>query len=144
MPGQSAFHEDFSRSDQLRPGGSDRSFGFVFTAVFAILALWPLRRGLPVRWWSLVLSGVFLIVTLVLPGLLHPLNWLWTKIGLLLGRVMNPIILAVMFYAVFVPFKFFLSLARKDLLRLRTSEGESYWVTRTPPGPPPDSLRNQF
>jgi hypothetical protein len=57
---------------------------------------------------------------------------------------MNPIILAVMFYGVFVPFKFLLGLASKDLLRLRASEDDSYWITRRPPGPPPDTLRNQF
>lgn len=137
-------HENFSRPEE-KAGSSDRSFGLVFTAAFALIALSPLRHGNPVRIWALVVSGVFLLLALTIPAVLHPLNLLWSRFGLLLSKVTNPIILGVMFFVVLTPVAFFARLFGKDLLRLRSEPGtDSYWIPRLPPGPAPESMRNQF
>jgi len=140
----SATHEDFSRQEQAK-ASSDRSFGFVFVVAFAFFGLSPLFRGRPVRVWCLIVSAVVLLVALVAPGILHPLNLLWTKLGHLIGQVTNPIITALMFYLLFTPVAFLLRLTGSDLLRLKPDpQGSTYWIPRVPPGPVPDSMRNQF
>jgi len=86
----SSTHEDFKREIHGR-GPSDRNFGFVFTAVFLFLALWPLRHGRPVRFWALALSVAFFSVTVVRPSWLHAANRVWTQCGILIGKVVNPV-----------------------------------------------------
>jgi hypothetical protein len=141
---QSATHEDFSRQEHAK-ASSDRSFGFVFAVVFAIFAVTPLLRGKPMRLWCFAVSGVFLIAALLVPAVLHPLNLLWTKLGHLISKVTNPIITAIMFYLLFTPVAFLLRVFGSDLLRLKRNAQEStYWIPRVPPGPAPDTLRNQF
>src|SRR5437667_12082684 len=98
----SSFHEDLSRS-AIKHGSSDRSFGLVFAAAFTFFGLWPLHARGQIRIPLLVIGGVFLIVAVVRPSLLRPLNKLWTQIGLLLGRIMNPVITAILFCVVFIP-----------------------------------------
>jgi hypothetical protein len=138
------FHEDFSRRE-LPQGASDRSFGVVFAMFFAVVSLWPVRHGNPLRGWALALSGAFLGVALAFPRLLHPLNWLWTRFGLLLSRVTNPILTGLMFYLLFTPMALVLRALGKDLLRLKFDPmSESYWIPRNPPGPPPETMRRQF
>jgi Saxitoxin biosynthesis operon protein SxtJ len=136
-------HEDL-RAD-APAGGSDRSFGVVFTLVFSLVGLWPLTGGRPIRPWGVGIAGLFLVTTLARPRLLHPLNVLWTRLGLVLARVTNPIVTALLFYLVFVPVGLALRWAGKDLLAIRPDPGaESYWVERRPPGPTPKSMANQF
>ena len=115
----SSTHEDFGREIHGR-GPSDRNFGFVFTAAFLFLALWPLRHGRPVRFWSLALSVAFFIVTIVRPSVLHTANRVWTQCGILLGKVVNPIVTTLLFYLVFTPGAFVLRLMGKDSLHLKT------------------------
>ena len=95
-----AIHEDYRREIHGR-GPSDRSFGGVFTAAFLLFGLWPLRHGHPVRLWCLVLSGTLFLATLAWPALLHGPNLIWTRCGILLGRVVNPIVTGLLFYLVF-------------------------------------------
>jgi hypothetical protein len=93
----------------------------------------------------LPLSGIFLLAALVAPAVLAPLNRVWTALGALLHKITNPIILGVFFYLVFTPFGSLLRLFGKDFLRLKwVPDTESYWIVRQPPGPPPESIANQF
>ena len=136
-------HENLKREDV--PTSSSRSFGSVFAAVFVIVALWPLwRHGAP-RWWALLIGAVFLALALARPGVLAPLNRIWTRFGLLLHRIVNPVIMGLLFYLSVVPIGIVMRLLGKDLLRLRLDkEAESYWIERKPPGPAPESMSNQF
>jgi hypothetical protein len=137
-------HEDLSRGQQVE-GSSDRSFGLVFAGVFLIVAAWPLlHRELP-RWWSLGIAVAFAILAIWKPALLAALNRLWTKLGVLLARVISPIALGILFYGVITPIGAVMRLTGKDPLRLKLDAGtDSYWIPRKPPGPPPDSMTNQF
>lgn len=124
---------------------SDRSFGIVFTIFFAIVGLLPLLGSHPVRIWALVVSSVFLLLALLAPKSLAPLNKLWTKLGALLHRVVSPIALGVLFFLVVTPTGLFMRLFGKDPLRLRLDpSAKSYWIERAPPGPDAESLKNQF
>lgn len=137
-------HEDLSR-DQPVEGSSDRSFGLVFAAVFVIIACWPLFHAEPPRWWAVPVSVAFAVIALLKPALLAGLNRLWTKFGHLLGKVVSPIALGVLFYGVLTPIGVVMRLTGKDPLRLKLdSSARSYWIPRKPPGPPPDSMTNQF
>ena len=137
-------HEDFSRAVQTDES-SDRSFGFVFAAVFALVAVWPMLRHRPFRAWGLAVSAGFLLLTLFAPATLRPANRLWTLLGKLLNRVMNPIVTGVLFFLVFTPAAWILKLSGKDPLRLaRDPSAASYWLPREPEGPPPATMINQF
>jgi hypothetical protein len=137
-------HEDLTREQDVE-GSSDRSFGVVFAVVFLIIALWPLASGGAVRWWSCVVSALFAVVAMAKPALLSGLNRQWLKLGLLLGKIVSPIALGLLFYGVIAPLGFALRLAGKDPLRLKYDRGaDTYWIRREPPGPPPDSMTNQF
>lgn len=137
-------HEDFSRTHEVK-ASSNRSFGWVFTAVFLILAVWPLVSGGMVRWWSLFIAVVFALVTVAAPKLLALPNRLWLRLGLLLNRIISPIVLAFLFYVVVTPMGTLMRVFGKDSLRLRRSASDtSYWIERNPPGPKPDSMNHQF
>jgi hypothetical protein len=137
-------HESFSRDDEVR-GSSNRSFGFVFAIVFGIVGLLPLLSGGATRDWALVVAAVFAVTALALPAVLAPLNRIWLKLGLLLHRVVNPIMLGIMFFVVITPTGLIMRALGKDPLRLRfEGQADSYWIPRTPPGPPAGSLRDQF
>ena len=128
----------------VRPS-SNRTFGFVFAAFFALVALLPLVRGHAVRRWALPFSALFLLTALAAPKILTPLNRAWTALGTLLHAVINPLVLGVLFYLVFTPFGWVLRRMGKDFLRLRPAPGDaSYWIPRQPPGPPPESMSRQF
>ena len=132
-------------ADHPITGGSDRSFGVVITVVLAGIGLFPLLHGEPPRWWSLAVAGVLLVVTLVRAELLAPFNRVWFRFGLFLHRVVNPVIMAVIYFAVVTPTGLIMRAAGKDPLRLRRDpNAESYWIHRKPPGPEPESMTNQF
>jgi len=137
-------HEDFSRPQQVK-ASSDRAFGWVFVTVFLIIALWPLVSGGELRWWSLMVSGLVLLATVAAPSLLSMPNRLWLRFGLLLHRIVSPVVLAVMFYLVVTPTGLLMRVFAKNILRLRReTAAESYWIKREPPGPRPDSMPHQF
>jgi hypothetical protein len=137
-------HEDFSRDEAVQ-GSSDRAFGITFAAVFAAFALWPLMRQRPLRSWALAVALVFLVPALVRPQVLGPLNRLWLRLGLFLQRLVTPVVMAMLFYGTVTPIALVLRWLGKDLLRLRIDRGaDSYWIERRPPGPAPDTMRNQF
>ena len=136
-------HEDFRRKQEGQ-GGSDRGFGIVFAIFFALVGLLPLRAHRPVRWWALALAGIFLLVALLQPVWLRPLNRRWTKLGLLLGRLVSPLVTGLLFFLVVTPIGLLFRLLKKDPLRLASSREASYWIERQPPGPAPETMRNQF
>ncbi len=137
-------HEDLSRGHVAKQG-SPRGFGIVFAVVFAVIGLWPLMGGESARTWALVLAGVLLALALMRPALLAPLNRLWLGLGAVLHRIVNPLVMGLMFFTVIMPTALVLRLMGKDLLRRRFHPGaESYWIPREPPGPEPQSMRNQF
>lgn len=139
----SAIHEDYGRELHGR-GPSDRNFGIVFTAAFLFFGLWPLRHHRPVRLWCLIVSSAFLLITLIRPSLLHALNRIWTKCGILLGKVVNPIVTGLLFYLVFTPLAVVLRWMGKDLLRLAGDPiAQTYWIHRDDGANLPD-MRNQF
>ena len=137
-------HEDLTREQKVE-GSSDRSFGVVFAVVFLLIAGWPLWHGEALRWWSAGVAAAFALIAMVRPALLAGLNRQWMKLGVLLGKVVSPIALGLLFYGVITPIGAVLRLAGKDPLRLKFDRGaDSYWIRREPPGPPPDSMTNQF
>jgi hypothetical protein len=144
MKPNAAIHEDFARGVEVT-NSSDRSFGLTFTGFFLLVGLWPLVRGGPVRTWALVLATIFLVLLLVRPRLLAPLNRLWLRVGLLLHRVVNPLVMCVMFYGVITPMGLVMRWFGRDPLRLHLEpDVPSYWIERRPPGPAPDTMSNQF
>src|SRR5689334_25323352 len=112
------FHEDLRRSAHAK-GSSDRNFGLVFAAGCALLALWPLLKHGHIRWSLLVVAGVFVAVPILRPRLLHTLNFVWRTFGLLVGRMVNPILTCVLFFPVFTPAGSIGRIAGKDPLRLK-------------------------
>jgi len=137
-------HEDLKREQQIE-GSSDRAFGIVFAVVFTVIAVWPLLFRGELRLWSLAVAMAFALVAWLRPSLLARANRWWMKFGLLLGMVVSPIALGILFFAVLVPIGFLMRATGKDPLRLKREAGaESYWIPRAPPGPPPDSMKNQF
>ena len=124
---------------------SDRSFGIVFAVVFALIGLWPFLFGGMVRWWSLAIAAVFAVLAAIRPELLAPLNRLWTKLGLLLNSIVSPIVMGLLFYLIITPFALFMRLTGKDLLHLKHDpKAQSYWILREPPGPSPETIKNQY
>src|SRR3984885_209826 len=124
----SATHEDFGREVHGR-GPSDRNFGFVFTAAFIFLGVWPLRHHRPIRIWWLVAAAVFLVVTLIRPSVLHPLNRIWTRPGILLGRIVSPVGTGLLFFRVFTPVALILRWSGKHILHpAQSPDAETNWV----------------
>ncbi len=137
-------HEDFSRTHEVK-ASSNRSFGWVFTAVFLVVAVWPLFSGGMVRWWSLFIAAAFALVTIAVPKLLALPNRLWLRFGLLLNRIISPVVLAFLFYIVVTPMGALMRVFGRDNLRLQRDDLDtSYWIKRDPPGPKPESLNHQF
>ena len=144
MADKRAFHEDFSREADARIG-SDRSFGIVFAVVFAVIGLFPLWAGAAVRPWALTLAGAVLFAALAAPKILGPANRLWFRFGMGLHRIVTPVVLGFVFFSTVVPTAVVMRMAGKDPLRLSSDRHvASYWIKRDPPGPDPQTMRNQF
>src|SRR5262245_21036522 len=137
-------HELQGRDEKVKTS-SDRGFGIVFCVFCALVAaLSWYHDGTHWPWW-LGASALFLLFAFVYPRALAPLNWVWTKLGLLLFMVISPIALGIVFYLCVAPIGLILRLFGKDVLSLRRDPAsKSYWVVRTPPGPPRDSFERQF
>lgn len=122
--------------------GSERSFGFVFAGVFVIVSLYPALHGGAPRIWALAFAAVFLVAGLVTPRRLAPLNRLWFRFGLALGKVMSPVVMGLLFAIAVVPTGLVLKLLRKDPLKLRLDRtAATYWERRkTQPGPMSDQF----
>ena len=126
-------------------GSSDRSLGFVFAIVFAAVGLWPLKEAQPPLAWALGVAAATGAVAAFRPAWLGPLNRLWTRFGLILHHIVNPVVMALLFYLAITPYALVMRLFGKDLLKLRFEpDRKSYWIERQPPGPAPDSMKRQF
>ena len=124
---------------------SNRNFGFVFTVLFVIIALFPLLHGQRMRIWALMIAATFLISATMVPNVLSSLNLIWTKFGHLLHHMVGPVSLGFLFFLVVTPIALILRLIGKDSLGLQFNKNSSsYWIERTHPGPDAESLKNQF
>jgi hypothetical protein len=137
-------HEDFSREEHVK-GSSDKGFGQVFAGFFVLMSGLSWWRGHTAWHWALPVAGVFLVLAYAYPKALSPLNRLWMKLGLIIYKVMNPLILGLLFFVTIMPIGLVMRAFGKDFLRLRLDRNApTYWIHRQPPGPPPESMRNQF
>ena len=109
---------------------SERNFGLFFSAIFFLIGLWPLLSASPLRLWSISLAVVLLALALVRPRLLKPLNYSWLKLGEILGKIIAPIIMCLIFFIILTPISFFVRVLGKDLLRLKFSDNDTYWIKR--------------
>jgi len=137
-------HEDLNRHDEIKVG-SERAFGIVFAVVFAVVAAWPLLSGMPPRWWALAVAVVFVSAGYLFPIVLKPLNIVWFKIGMLMYKVVNPLTMAMLYVTTIIPIGLIMRAVGKDPLRLKMDRSaSSYWIERDPPGPEPESMKDQF
>ena len=127
------------------PLPSNRSFGALFVVVFALLGAYGWWRGYGSYVWALALSALTLLLTLVKPAWLAPANRAWMKLGELLHRIVSPIALGIIFFGVVTPMALGMRLIGRDAMKRRFEpSARTYWIERTPPGPDPSGLPNQF
>ena len=120
---------------------SNKSFGVVFFIVFLIVSIYPLINNGELRIWSLITAIIFLILGLINSKILTPLNKLWFKFGLLLGKVVSPLIMGIIFFLVVTPTALIMRIIGKDLLNLKFNNKKSYWIEKTGPK---SKMKNQF
>ena len=120
---------------------SNRNFGIVFFIVFLLIAIYPFLVGNDIRIWSLLISFVFLILGLINSKILTPLNKLWFKFGLLLGKIISPLIMGFIFFVVVTPIGIIMRLLRKDLLNIKYNQKKTYWIEKEGPK---SKMKNQF
>ena len=121
--------------------GSNKSFGVVFFIVFLIIAIYPLINSEGLRIWSFIISIIFLVLGLINSKILTPLNKLWFKFGLLLGRIISPVIMGIIFFFVVTPTALIMRIIGKDLLNLKFTKNKSYWIEKSGPK---SKMKNQF
>ena len=120
---------------------SNRSFGVVFFVVFLLIALYPVINHEEIRAWSLLVSLIFLVLGLLNSKILTPLNKLWFKLGILLGKIISPIIMGIIFFLVVTPIGLLMRLLGKDLINLKYNNNKSYWIEKKGPK---SKMKNQF
>ena len=121
--------------------GSNRSFGIVFFIVFLIIAIYPFLNQGEVRLWSLIISIIFLTLGLLNSKLLAPLNKIWFKFGILLGRIVSPLVMGIIFFFVVTPIGILMRILKKDLLNLKFNKKTTYWIEKNDPK---SKMKNQF
>ena len=135
---------ELSRNAEIKMG-SERSFGLVFAAVFLIISLFPLLGSGGVRWWSLAIAGVFLVAGLTFPDVLRPLNKLWFRFGLLLNKIVSPIVMGILFFLTVTPVGLLKRIGDADLLRQKFDpNAASYWIDVDREHKAQTSMRKQF
>ena len=121
--------------------GSNKSFGIVFFIVFLIISLYPMLKGQDLRLWSLIISFIFLILGMINSSILTPLNKIWFKFGILLGNIISPIVMAIIFFGVVLPTGIVMKILRKDLIGLKKNNKNTYWIEKKSQM---TSMKNQF
>ena len=121
--------------------GSNRSFGIVFSIVFFLIAFYPLTQGAELRIWSLIICLIFLILGSINSKILTPLNKLWFKFGVFLGKIVSPIIMGIIFFLVVTPIGLIMRVFGKDVLNLKFDKAKSYWIEKSGPK---SKMKNQF
>ncbi len=109
---------------------SEKSFGILFSIVFFLITIWFFLEDGKVTFWALALSFIFLIVTFLKKELLKPLNIAWIKLGEVLGKIIAPLVMALIFFFMLTPLSFIIRIFGKDLLKLKLSKDNSYWIKR--------------
>lgn len=121
---------------------SNKNFGIVFFIVFLIIAFYPLLNGNEFKFWSIIVSIIFLFLGLINSKLLTPLNRLWFKFGIFLGKLISPLVMGMIFFLVVTPIAILMRIFRKDLLNLKfNNEIKTYWINKTDPK---SKMKNQF
>ena len=120
---------------------SNKSFGILFFIVFLILSLYPLIDGHQIRIWSLIISLIFLILGILEAKILTPLNNLWFKFGIFLGKIISPLIMGIIFFLVVTPIGIIMRIFGKDVLNLKYNKNQSYWIEKNGPK---SKMKNQF
>jgi len=127
---------------QSNPRGSEKSFGIVFSIVFLIIALYPLLNSQDIRIWAIIISAIFIFLGLIYPKTLLLPNKLWFRFGLLLGAIIAPIIMVLIYFVTVLPTGLIMHLLGKDLLKIKLDKkNKSYWIIRDEPL---GSMKNQF
>ena len=120
---------------------SNRSFGIVFFIVFLLIALYPITNNEDIRIWSLIISVIFIILGLLNSKILTPLNKLWFKLGIFLGKIVSSLIMGVIFFFVVTPIGLIMRMLGKDVLNLKQNKNKSYWIEKSGPK---SQMKNQF
>ena len=120
---------------------SNRSFGLVFFIVFLLIAFYPLINQEDIRIWSVLISLLFLILGIINSKILTPLNKVWFKFGIFLGKLISPVVMGIIFFLVVTPIAFLMRMLNKDLLNLKFNKKSSYWIEKTDPK---STMKNQF
>ena len=120
---------------------SNRSFGIVFFVLFLLIALYPITYSGDIRIWSLIISFIFLILGLLNSKILAPLNKLWFKFGIFLGKIVSPLIMGLIFFFVVTPIGLIIRLLGKDMLNLKYNKNKSYWIEKSGTK---SKMKNQF
>ena len=120
---------------------SNRNFGVVFFVVFFLIALYPLTYDEGIRTWSIIISLFFLILGLFNSKILNPLNKLWFKFGILLGKIISPLIMGIIYFLVVTPTGLIMRLLKKDILNLKYNKDKSYWIKKNEKK---NNMKNQF
>ena len=121
--------------------GSNKSFGIVFFFVFLIIGIWPLLNNEVLRLWAVIISLIFLILGFIDSKLLTPLNILWFKFGLFLGKIVSPLVMGIIYFFVVTPTGLLMKIFRKDLLNLKYNNKNSYWIEKNELK---SKMKNQF
>lgn len=121
--------------------GSNKSFGIVFFVFFFIVSLFPLFDGGNIRVWSLIISIIFLILGILNSKILTPFNQVWFKFGILLGKLVSPVVMGVIFFAIVTPTSIIMMVLQKNLLNLKKSNKKTYWIERSKIK---SKMKNQF
>ena len=120
---------------------SNRSFGIVFFIVFLIIALYPITNNGEIRTWSAITSLIFLVLGLLNSKILSPFNKIWFKFGIILGKIISPFIMGIIFFLVVTPIGIIMRTLGKDLLNLKYNKNKSYWIEKSGPK---SKMKNQF
>lgn len=137
-------HERAAVEHRIEPG-SDRSFGFIVGGVLVAIGVYLYFSGSGVFVWTLAPGILLVAFGLIAPKVLHPLNMGWTWLGIALGKIITPIVMLLVFVISVLPMGLLVRAMGKDLLGLkRKPSGSSYWIERSPAGPTPESLKDQF
>jgi len=128
-------------SDNKIKLSSNRSFGIIFFIVFLIIAIYPLLSENSLKLWSLIICIIFLILGIINSKILSPFNILWIKFGLLLGKIVSPVVMGIVFFGVVTPTAILMKLFGKDILNLKRDNKKSYWLHKEKIK---SSMKNQF
>jgi predicted membrane metal-binding protein len=138
-----AGHESIEAHREVKHG-SNKSFGLVFAGFFLLIGAWPLVHHAPPRLWAFIFALVFAVLGVFAADVLAPLNRIWFRIGLALNKVVSPVILAVLYFVILVPFAQFMRWRGHDALQLTHSDAKTYWTPREPAAPRRGAMSKQF